>query len=246
MWTITTTTIHPASIYGEIHFKYQDTEYRANKQFTERNQNNFVQYGDLRTQIIDANGDPLSKEEFEIELPFTNVLFRNLRHLTDGYLTNILVGELVTQENEQELESAVLVYRVGQQSITSGLFRTKQYESSAHNTYTNYNLCYQFNTADDSYTESLNWGTEVNPRTGNDGTATSPSLYYTYWSDFITDLYDLQNRRYTMKAVLPVGFLVDLELNNLLRIGTNVYRINSMNVDITTGEATLDLVNEID
>lgn len=49
-----------------------------------------------------------------------------------------------------------------------------------------------------------------------------------------------------MNAVLPVGFLVDLELNNLLRIGTNVYRINSMNVDITTGKATLDLVNEID
>jgi hypothetical protein len=49
-----------------------------------------------------------------------------------------------------------------------------------------------------------------------------------------------------MKAILPVGFLVDLQLNSLLRIGTNVYRINSMNVDITTGEATLDLVNEID
>jgi len=238
--------IHPASIYGEIHFKYQDTEYRANKQFTAKKRNNYVQYGDLRTQIVDANGDPLSKEEFEIELPLTNVLFRNLRHISDGYRTNILVGELVNQENEQELESAVLVYRVGQQSITSGLFRTKQYESSAHNTYTNYNLCYQFNTDDDSYTGSLNWGTEINPRTINDGTATSPSLYYTYWSDFITDLYDLQNRRYTMKAVLPVGFLVDLQLNNLLRIGTNVYRINSMNVDITTGEATLDLVNEID
>lgn len=241
--------IKPSSIAGEIFFKYTDSDTVLAKNFRESRDG--VGYGYLRSFIVDSNGEPINPDKIEVKLPFTNLIFENL--VDSGYLyqgtglpTGIVVGKSLDASNKGLVEQPILIYNAGTVNVSDHTFGVRDRLIDDLTEVSNYQLSYQFDDDSDSYTKSLNWGTEINPYTGNDGTATSPSLYYTYWRDYITDLYDIQARRYTMKAVLPIGFLLNLNLNDKLKFGTRVFRINSMQVDITTGEATLDLINEID
>ena len=236
-------TVSPSIVFGEIDYKYTPTNTQLGKVYRESNDG--IGYGDLETKIVDTNGDPISSETLKVELPFTNILFEDLIDQSTGVGTGVIVGRSLDNKLEPITEKPVLFYRAGTVSISSNPIGTRDRLYDNQNSVSTTTLCYQFNTANDSYTGSLNWGAEVNPYTGNSGGASDPSLYITYWSDYVTDLYDLQARRYSFKGVLPVSLLLQLNLNDKLQIGTNLYRVNAIRVNLTTGEGNLDLVNEI-
>lgn len=236
-------TVSPGIVFGEIDYKYQETKTQRGKNYREANDG--IGYGDLETKIVDVNGDPISNETLKVELPFTNILFENLIDQDTGIETGIIVGKSMDTSLKPITEKPVLFYRAGTTDISANPIGIRDRLYDTLSSTSPVTLCYQFNTADDSYTGSLNWGAEINPYTGNSGGASDPSLYITYWSDYITDLYDLQARRYSFKGVLPVSLLLQLNLNDKLQIGANLYRINAIRVNLTTGEGNLDLVNEI-
>ena len=237
--------IQPANLYGEINFKYSPSKTILAENFRESNGND-LGYGDLRSLIVDVTGIPISKEKFEIELPFTNIIWEKLYDQTAGGAeTSIMVGKFFDINFNPVIEKPYIFYYVGQQTTTVYPIALKQRTTSTAVSATTFNFCYQWNTKTDSFTHSLNFGSEINTYTLNDGTALTPSLYVDYWSDYITDLYDLGQRRYSMKAILPISILFGIKLNQLIVIGTSTYRINSMQVNLTTGEATLDLLKKI-
>jgi hypothetical protein len=237
--------IQPANLYGEINFKYSPSKTILAENFRESNGND-LGYGDLRSLIVDANGVPISSSKFEIELPFTNIIWEKLYDQTDGgNETSIMVAKFFDINFKPVIEKPYIFYYVGQQTTTVYPIALKQRTTSTAVSATTFNFCFQFNSKFDDFTHSLNFGSEVNPYTLNDGTASTPSLYVDYWSDYITDLYDLGQRRYSMKAILPISILFGIKLNQLLVIGSSTYRINSMQVNLTTGEATLDLFKNI-
>jgi hypothetical protein len=241
---ISETSIQPAELFGQIDFKYQPTASILAENFRENNDG--IGFGDLRSIITDSNGAPISSNKFEIQLPFINLLWSRLSNEAgNDQLTNILSAAMIDKNLKPIVEQPYLFYYVGSESITSFPIGTRQGFEGTLNSRTTYNFCYQWNTKTDSFTHSLNFGSEVNTYTLNDGTALTPSLYNDYWSDYITDLYDLGQRRYSMKAILPISILFGIKLNQLIVIGTSTYRINSMQVNLTTGEATLDLLKKI-
>jgi hypothetical protein len=232
-------------IFGRIFFKYSDPESGPAKQYKENNGGE-VGYGDLISSIVDSNGDPLSTEEFNIELPFSNPVWEKLKDSSgNNEDTDILVSDYINKEGEAVLDKPVLFYYADQISVASYSYATKTKTGASAIERTTYNLCYQFNTADDSFTKSLNFGTEINPYTLNDGVAADPTLFNEYWEDYITDIYDLTRRKYTFKGVLPLGRILELELNDKIRIGSRLFKINSLRIELTTGETTFELFNEI-
>lgn len=237
-------TVNKVGLFGEIDFSYEPTSTILGKAFREANDG--VGYGDLETKIVDVNGDPLSSETFEVKLPFTNILFSNLVDQSTGVETDIVVGKSTDKDNKPVTEKPIIFYRTGTLSISSKPIgvRDRLYDNLTQ--FNDYCLCFQFNTQNDSFTRSLNWGSEVNPYTGNTGGATDPSLYYTFWSDYITDLYDLQARRYEFEGVLPISLLIQLRMNDNLTIGTRTYKINSLRTDLRTGRSRMELLNVID
>ena len=50
-------------------------------------------------------------------------------------------------------------------------------------------------------------------------------------------------RIYKYNAYLPASFMIQFRLNDQLKIQDKVYRINSINTNLTTGEASLELLN---
>ena len=71
------------------------------------------------------------------------------------------------------------------------------------------------------------------------------SLYQEYWQDYITDLYDKSRRMVQVKAILPVGHLIKLQLNDSVIWGNDKYTINTADVNVTTGEVTFELLNQV-
>ena len=112
--------------------------------------------------------------------------------------------------------------------------------------YTQYNVCYQYNDKDNTYTQSLNFGAEVNPFTLETDTATSPTIYKSFWEDYITDLYDLSMRRTMLKAILPLHLMLEIKVNDVLTISEKKYTINNMRLNLTTGEAMFELLTLVD
>jgi hypothetical protein len=71
------------------------------------------------------------------------------------------------------------------------------------------------------------------------------SLYNNEWSDYITDLYAKARRLYNVDAVLPIGKIITLNLQNAIIWNNTKYLINNVSLNMTTGKATFELLNVV-
>lgn len=65
-----------------------------------------------------------------------------------------------------------------------------------------------------------------------------------YYQEEIVGTFDNSNRLYSLKAVLPSGITQVIKLNDILRIGNALMRINKMNINLLTGETELELYHD--
>ena len=71
------------------------------------------------------------------------------------------------------------------------------------------------------------------------------SLFANYWSEYISNIYDVSSRIFTMSAFLPTHILTNLKLNDIVVIGNRKYRINKLEVNLNNGKAKLELFNDL-
>ena len=74
------------------------------------------------------------------------------------------------------------------------------------------------------------------------GDAPTKTMYDMYWSEYLTRMYSTQSRVVKMTAVLPVGEWLNLNLNDTIAISSNYYKIQSIQYDMLTEIANLELV----
>lgn len=70
------------------------------------------------------------------------------------------------------------------------------------------------------------------------------SLFALYHDTYIGNIYDISTRIFEIKAQLPQKILTQYALNDRVILWGNKFKINSIDVDITTGEASLILITE--
>ncbi len=249
--------VQPASLYNELKFSYAETETVIGKNYAQLNGG--IGYGDTITEIRDSFGDAISSQNFELKVPFENPSWSRLTNfapVTDeaSFLSELMVCHYINSELSTTGGKTVMFYRGTTKDLsvtnqTAFDFRTF-YINGAHsniaNTIQEYNVCFQYNDKDSNYTQSLNFGAEVNPFTLATDTASSPSIYKTFWEDYITDLYDLSMRRTMVKAILPLNLILEIEVNDVLTISTKKYTINNMKLNLTTGEAAFELLTLVE
>jgi hypothetical protein len=71
------------------------------------------------------------------------------------------------------------------------------------------------------------------------------NLFNDYWSDYITDLYAKSRRLYQVEAVLPIGKIITMNLKNAVIWNNAKYIVNSVQLNMTTGKATFELLNVV-
>ena len=232
-------------LYREISFEYQDTEQILGYQYQRAN---LTGYGDLRANFNFDGG------ELKIELPFEQPLFERLTdyggHTTSVGLTNVLVYKSQTREFDTDYPNRLQAY-VGAPVLIYGEFSLdvtanpiafidesdekfqidEVWYANVSSTSTGISLAY-----------STNWGADIDPYYL---ASVGKSLYQTYWYDYINDLYNDKRRVYNVSAILPLGEIINLQLNDKLIWNNQKWIINSANVNMTTGETKFQLLNQV-
>ena len=226
-------TIGKPSLYRRISFSYNETEAVLGEEYRLQND---IGYGDLRADFA------FDGEEFEVEVGFDHMLFERLDDLNNG-ITTINVGKSITREIEPYIGQPLIFYVAGQIRGTSPYAYIKMTGSTLETRKTDFHLVSNVNNGTaETVTKTLNFGTEVDPYLLQ---GFSTGLYNTYWKDYITDLYDRKRRVFQYSGQLPLGLMLALKINDKLTIGERNYIINQMKLNLTTGEAQLELLNDV-
>lgn len=238
---ITEYAIGRPSLYREIEFKYQDTEQILGYQY----QRTYgIGYGDLRA-FFSFDGD-----EFLVELPFECPLFERLTNEATGNVTNVLVYKSITSEIGSDgsfnpyLGAPVVFYGYFDAYSLAG--NTVMFVDADGTTKRTVSTAWYANTsnryASAGASRSITFGADIDPyhlQTVN------RNLYADYWDSYITDLYNKGRRIFRIDAVLPLGKMATLKMNDIVIWNNQKYIINNVQLNLTTGKATFELLNVV-
>ena len=234
-------------------FSNVDLEYSEPKSIlaqTFRSMNN-RRYGELN-----YIGDASKKNEYKITLPFEHMLFERLQDKTSGALTTVQVGSFLDDNLEPSIGQPLLFYAIYQQNVSTSI---NFLESTRPETYaalcptgTNHSLddywipsvCNELGTASTPPTYNLNFGSEINTYTLTDYGGNNNSLFQTYYTNYITRVFNKRTRIFKFNAILPLKVLLNLTLDDLIVVGTRAYTINKMSTKLQSGETNFELLNE--
>jgi len=94
--------------------------------------------------------------------------------------------------------------------------------------------------------QSINFGSEFDEWYVWEGAGTNEnSLFQSYHKNYLLSIYNKQSRLIDLSAYLPIHIVMKLKLNDVVIIKGKRYRINSLNLNITTGKAEMELMNDI-
>jgi hypothetical protein len=208
-------------LYKNVSFTYQKSESFINRQFAASGK----EYGDI------SNNYPYDGGEFNISVPFENLNFQKFSN------TELQVGYCLTPSPDFKpyIPKPILLYYNG--ATTSSV---KFYDGTTESTITNIALFGQ-----DLYTNnqyySLNFSTDTSTWYN---VLINNSLFAVYYFGYLSNLFNTKNRLTKVKAYFPIGLITSLRLNDRLVIQDKRYIINTINSDITTGEVSLELIND--
>jgi hypothetical protein len=238
---ITEYVVNRPPLYREIEFKYQETEQILGFQYQ---QTNNVGFGDLNVDL------PFDGDEFLIEVPFECPLFERLTDLHTSTLTNVLVYKSITSEANEDgtfnpyLGAPILFYGYFNDydlSANSVAFVNADNDTSEEVIVAWYaNTSNRYQSAGASH--AITFGADIDPYHLQ---SVNQSLYNNEWSNYITDLYSQQRRLYNIEAVLPIGKIITLNLQNAIIWNNTKYLINNVSLNMTTGKATFELLNVV-
>jgi hypothetical protein len=238
---ITEYTVDRPPLYREIEFKYQETEALIGFQYL---QTNNVGFGDLNNTFT-FDGD-----EFLIEVPFECPLFERLTDQHTSTLTNVLVYKSITSETN---EDGTFNPYLGEPVLFYGYFddydltaNPVAFVNADNTTSRRVDVAWYANTSNRyqsaATSHAITFGADVDPYHLQ---SVNQSLYNNEWSDYITDLYAKARRVYNVDAVLPIGKIITLNLQNAIIWNNTKYIINNVSLNMTTGKASFELLNVV-
>jgi len=237
---ITEYTVDRPPLYREIEFKYQETQAILGFQYL---QTNNIGFGDLNNTFT------FDGEQFLIEVPFECPLFERLTDLHTSTLTNVLVYKSITSETN---EDGIFNPYLGAPILFYGYFNNYDLTTkrltfvNADGTHRDVTIAWYSNTSNRyqsaASSHAITFGADIDPYHLQ---SVNQSLYNNEWSDYITDLYAKSRRVYNVDAVLPIGKIITLNLQNAIIWNNTKYIINNVNLNMTTGKATFELLNVV-
>lgn len=222
------------SVYNEINYKFKEPQTLLAKQFFN---NNGYYYGDLEYKILDANGNTVDGEKIDVKLPFENMVYEKLNDISGVEDINFLYGYMANDSLSPVTVKAHLHYT---NHIATNVLYKVLTGSSSYSNPNGINI--------PSHTIGLNspqysttFGEEFNEYNGIKITNT---IYSNFHKTFIENAFNSNKRLYKYKCKnLPLDFLVNLKLNDVLLIKDNYYRINKYNLNLITKECDFEVYN---
>ena len=237
----TTSKVDIALPFKEIFFSYKGLGTILAEKY---NQINNIEWGTEKYTPTNTQFTTPS-ESYKVEVPFEHMMFERLPDVDTFTNTEILYGVCIDDNLEPYIGEPLIFYReftpffVDQTPIA-----LKETEASAPDEITTYNMpsnSWSLNPA--TSTSNINFSNEFNEYTlSTDFTGT---LFNNYYLNYIKDVFNTQRRLTKVTAYLPMKVYYNLQLNDLIELGQDSYKINSMKTDLTTGKTEFELLNTI-
>lgn len=230
-------TISAPNYYSGVDFKYQYKETAIEQGYLSTNGRH---YGQLTYEATSANSNFVNGQTYQLEMKSCLV---PVEHITDGatllYTTHTYFGDVSLNKKDVGLaftyvekdSNQALAYYDGT-SVSS--VNTYLMPTAFHGAYVNDPALVN------SFECGLFFGDEqrtVYPSTRSIGLG----LQNVFYRGVISQLFDADKRRMSVQAILPLGFIKDLYLGDILQIRGNYYTLNSIETDFMTGISKLDM-----
>ena len=239
--------VNEALPFGNVDLEYSEPKSILAQTFLTQNNR---RYGELS-----YIGDSSKRNQYKITLPFGQMLFERLQDKTSNVFSTVQVGSFLDDDMNPSIGQPLLFYGINQQNQNPINFL----ESTRPETYaalcpagTNYSIndywipsvCNELGTSATPPTYNLNFGSEINTYTLTDYSGINNSLFQSYYTNYITRVFNKATRIYKCNSILPLKILLNLTLDDLIVVGTRAYTINKMTTKLQSGETSFELLNQ--
>jgi hypothetical protein len=182
--------------------------------------------------------EDIDGEIFKLEVPFEHHKFQRLLNLNNDTNTSIQWGWSADDNQESYIGKPLLFYPV---RVTSGdSIQLKDSSGSAFTTIQDYIV--PSNSVElNNTSQSINFRAELNEYTN---TISTNGLFKTYYTKYLTDVFDSKNRLTKVTAFLPAKVLLNFTLADRFIINQRSYKINSITTDMYNGKSEIELLND--
>ena len=216
---INTSTIDRPVPFNQVNFKYSAPVTQTSLRFI--NQFSLV-FGDLNYSAPEK----YDGQAFNQELPFERSVLINLIN-NAGVVTNNVIGWWVDAEGKSTLGKPYIFFN---RVIDSSSYPVTNTNITAYNAPSNVST-------DQNHT--LNFGAEYDEFNGEVNTN---SLFERFYKQYIVQTFEQNGRIIKVYANLPISFMLNYSVNDIIVINAEEYYINSINMNLATGKSQLELI----
>ena len=231
--------------FKEINFSYKGLGTLLAKQFEQIFNSGWgsISYK-LDNRIYDA-----PTESYKVELPFEHMQYERLYDINPsgtGASTTVQYGYFVDDNFESYYGEPLLFYPI----LNNGTsIRIRDEETEDEDDITRYFIPSNSLALDCSTSKvNIHFQNEINEytaREAGDPTCFTDTLFETKYKTYIQDVFNEKRRLTKVTAYLPMKVYYNLKLNDLIELGQDTYKINSLTTDLTTGKTEFELLNTI-
>lgn len=235
---ISDSSVSPITLYNNITFKYDG----LNSYITKKHEELFnLEWGTEQYNIENKyEGVP-----YTISSPFEHMKYERIYDTSpsSGLLTSIQWGWSIDDFNVDDAGNDVPSTSVGNPLVFYAYRQTsgnsiRIHDSSTKNSRSIYYI--PSNSVDITASQTINFKAEINEYAQ---TVFTDNLFSTYYSDYISDIFDSSNRITRIMAYLPLKVLLKYQLYDTFIVAGREYRINSITTDLNTGKSQIELLN---
>lgn len=233
--------INVALPFKEIFFKYKDTKTILAAQHLQEIAN--VDWGGVEY----TTADELYGDIYKVEPAFNHSKFERLIDLSDNSVnTGVQYGYYVDDNQNGYLGDPLIMY-IDQNQVGFTISINNDGTLSQFTSSTSINMPSNLETLTDETSNNIHFNAELSEY---NGLAAEETLFKRFYQSYIQNIFDVDNRLTKVSAYLPKSKLIQggqqIELSDIIIINDNKYRINSMNIDLTTGKTEFELINYYD
>lgn len=240
--------------FNEIDFKFEKADSIINENHAQLTGQEF---GNSHLPVNFLYPDFFFGEKYEIKVPFSKLKYERIlgtdiqwgyaaggdfNHEDPDYSDSNDIEPPKGNYNSTNVK-ALLFYGVRETGISNNI----NFSDSSNTTVslvTNYYRPSNTNeTAADDETPadfSINFDSEIDEWTGSENLN---SLFEVFYKKYIESVFEPSKRISKFTAYMPPSFLIHYKLNDQLKIQDEVYRINSITTNLTSGKTSLELIN---
>ena len=238
--------------YNKINFSYKGLGTLLSQQFNQLTNSGWGSLSyTLDGDIFDAPSEP-----YEIEVPFEHMQFERLYDQGNSppTSTDVQWGYSVNENLQSYIGEPLIFYGIPITNGTNIRIRDTVLNNTVADIVDYIIPSNSFSIAPSTSRINIHFQNELNEYLANEpdglvggdnALGFTDTLFQTDYREYIQDVFNLRRRLIKVTAYLPMKVYYNLKLNDLIELGQDRYKINSMKTDLTTGKTEFELLNTI-